>query len=136
VVAVVIGQATMVRPLFTRRFWDTDPLGSSAYSANKPSNRYESHELTSGSNHNSKASRLGFRALKDPYNVSVLRTQGNGSEEKIIPAEHDNGFMQREESQTSDQSERGPKDGIFVRTEVDISTATGKQGYRQSWKAV
>ncbi|KAH5016898.1 hypothetical protein HBI81_020770 [Parastagonospora nodorum] len=69
-VAIVIGQATMVRPLFTHRFWTRVSTNSSTY------------ELSGGSF--AKTPRLGFRTVKDPYHVSVLRTQGNESEEHII----------------------------------------------------
>lgn len=133
-VAIIIGQATLVRPLFTRRFWSSDPLNSSGYSSNKRSNGYESHELSSRSN--AKASRLGFRPVKDPYNVSVLQTERNESEEKIIPSKEDSGFNHRVPSQKSDQSDQRPGDGIVIKREVDVSTSRGKQDYQNTWRAL
>ena len=106
-------------------------MGTSGYSSNKRSNGYESHELSS----NSKPSRLGFRSVKDPYNVSVLQTQRNESEERIISGKQNNG-IQRAPSQTSDQSDQRLAEGITVKREVDISTVQGKQGFHQNWKAV
>ena len=126
----------MVRPLFTRRFWSDDPTGSSGYSSNKRSNGYESHELSRGSIANAKASRLGFRPVKDPYNVSALRTERNESEEEIIAGDHKNRFTQTAPSQASDQSDHRSRGGITVETEVNISTDNGKQGFHQGWKAV
>jgi hypothetical protein len=126
----------MVRPLFTRRFWGNDPAGSSGYSSHKPSNGFESHELSRGSVPGTKASRLGFRTVKDPYNVSVLRTQGNESQEEIIAGDQKNGFAQTEPSQISDQSNRRSRQGIVVETEVNVSREEGKQAYPQNWKPV
>ncbi|KAJ4362898.1 hypothetical protein N0V83_010015 [Neocucurbitaria cava] len=135
VVAIIIGQATLVRPLFTRRFWSADPLNSSGYSSNKRSNGYESHELSNRSN--TKASRLGFRPVKDPYNVSVLQTElRNESEEKIIPSKEDSAFNRRVPSQKSDQSDPRPEDGIVIKREVDVSSSRGRQDYQNTWRAV
>ncbi|PSN73633.1 hypothetical protein BS50DRAFT_191908 [Corynespora cassiicola Philippines] len=119
VVAVIIGQATMIRPLFTRRFWGKDPMGSSGYSSNnKLSDGHESHELSNRSGSHG-TSRLGFRKAKDQYDVSVLRTEVNESEEKIIPA-NDN-FVPRAQSRSSGRyDQRLDCSGITIQKEVEV----------------
>jgi hypothetical protein len=136
VVAIIIGQATMVRPLFTRRFWSDDPTGSSSYSSNKKSDGYESHELSRGSLPAAKASRLGFRPVKDPYNISALRSHGNESQEDIIAGEQNIGFTKAPTMNTCEKREKGGCPGIVVETEVDVSTQHGKQEFQQNWKPV
>ena len=82
VIAILVGQATMIRPLFTKRFWGmTNSSGSSSRGYWKKDSG-KSHEL---SDNVSKPSRLGMRDRKpkDPYNVSVLETR-NESEERIV----------------------------------------------------
>lgn len=126
----------MVRPMFTRRFWSADPMSSYSYESNKPSSG--SHELSTGSNIKSKAERLGFRQVKDPYNVSVLRTvEGHGSEEEII-AQGDGDMANQKNHQAPPQvlREQEPGDGIVVKREVDISTEPAKGQVHQSWAAV
>jgi hypothetical protein len=125
----------MVRPLFTRRFWSNDPNGSSSYSSNKQSDGYESHELSHGSTPATKASRLGFLTVKDPYNISALRTQGNESQEDIIAGDQKGGLAQTASSQISEHNENRSQ-GIRVETEVDISTQHGNQGFQKNWKVV
>jgi hypothetical protein len=135
IVAVIIGQATIVRPLFTRRFWNGNFDSSGYSSSKKPSNGYDSHELSDGAA--SKPSRLGFRPVKDPYNISVLQTaQGNESEEKIIGVQHVSENNRRESSQRSDESGRAQEEGITVRKEVDVSRTNGKLGFQQAWKPI
>jgi hypothetical protein len=125
----------MVRPLFTRRFWNNNPNGSSSYSSNKHSDGYESHELSRGSVPGAKASLLGFRTVKDPYNISALRTQGNESQEDIIAGDQKDGLAQTASSQVSEHSGKRSR-GIKVKTEVDVSTQHGKQEFQKNWKAV
>ncbi|KAH7066947.1 hypothetical protein BKA63DRAFT_131649 [Paraphoma chrysanthemicola] len=135
VVAVIIGQATMVRPMFTRRFWSADPMSSSAYESNKPSSG--SHELSTGSNLKSKAERLGFRQVKDPYDVSVLRTvEGHGSEEEIIAQRDSDIANQKNQAPHRALHEQESRDGIVVKREVDVSTEPAKGQIHQSWAAV
>ncbi|KAI8936146.1 hypothetical protein NX059_007641 [Plenodomus lindquistii] len=124
IVAVIIGQATMVRPLFTKRFWNETRTGSSAYDSSKPSQTEGSHELSGGSIPNKRVSRLGFRPVKDPYDISVLRTRGNESQEDIIP------------ESTGHRISRKPKRGIVISREVDVSSEVGTQGFQKSWKPV
>lgn len=126
VVAIIVGQATMIRPLFTRRFWNKEPLSSYGYPSNKRSDGYESHELSNQSDQNM-ATRLGLRKVKDPYNVSVLHTKANESEEEIIPVKQDNAAVQRSTSDSSNRSNQKVVSGITVKREVDISTMPGKQ---------
>lgn len=106
---------------------------SSEHSSNKRSGGYDSHELSSKSD--AKPSRLGFRPVKDPYNVSVLRTQGNESEEEIIAGEQKNGFV-RARSGASGQRETEPGGGIVIKREVDVSSENGKQDFQRSWRPV
>jgi hypothetical protein len=126
----------MVRPLFTRRFWSSDPYASSSYSSNKRSDGFESHELSGKAGSEPKSSRLGFRIPKDPYNVSVLQTQTNESEERIMQAGQSSHATRTSESQRSDKSEHKTKNGIVIETEVDVSREKGKQEYQQSWKVI
>jgi hypothetical protein len=126
----------MVRPLFTRRFWSSDPYASSSYSSNKRSDGFESHELSGKAGSEPKSSRLGFRIPKDPYNVSVLQTQTNESEERIMQAGQSSHVARTSESQRSDKSEHKTKNGIVIETEVDVSREKGKQEYQQSWKVI
>ncbi|KAH7119934.1 hypothetical protein B0J11DRAFT_582429 [Dendryphion nanum] len=139
VVAVIIGQATMIRPLFTRRFWSSNPHETTGNSSNKRSNGYESHELSSRSNP-SAASRLGFRKVKDIYNVSVLQTNNNESEEKIIEGQQSGASAQEAQSRISEQSDQrqgqGQGQGITIKREVDVSSGQGKQGFQPNWKVV
>jgi hypothetical protein len=81
VVAIVVGQCTMIRPIFTRRFWTSGTASRAGYDS-----KYVSHELSdrSASQPHSMAHRMGFRKVKDPYGMSVLETNVNESEEKII----------------------------------------------------
>jgi hypothetical protein len=125
----------MVRPLFTRRFWSNDPKGSSSYYSNKRSDGYESHELSDGSTPGAKASRLGFRTAKDPYNISALRTQGNESQEDIIAEGRKDNLAQTASNQMSEHNEKEIQ-GIRVETEVDVSTQHGNQGFQKNWKVV
>ncbi|KAF1847796.1 uncharacterized protein K460DRAFT_352877 [Cucurbitaria berberidis CBS 394.84] len=136
VVAVIIGQATMIRPLFTRRFWTNKPTGSSAYASNQPSNGNESHELSRSGNPSSKASWLRLRPVKDQYDVSVLRTKANESEEEIVGNGQKIGFVQNPPSPTSDQSDYKLARGITIKREIGISREDGKHEYQQNWKAV
>jgi hypothetical protein len=136
VFAVVIGQATMIRPLFTRRFWSDDPSSSSDYSSYKRSDGYESHELSGRSGNDSKGSRLGLRLKKDPYNVSVLRTERNESEENIMQAGQITVPVRTSTSQISDKSGQGTRNGIVIETEVDVSHEKEKPKQQKGWKAV
>jgi hypothetical protein len=137
VVAVIIGQATMVRPLFTRRFWSNDLYSSSSgYSSNKRSDGVESHELSGKARNDSKGSRLGFRTPKDPYNVSVLQTQTNESEERIMQAGQNSHPARISESLRSDKGEHTTRNGIVIETEVDVTREKGKQEFQDSWKVV
>lgn len=111
-------------------------MSTSGYSSNKRSNGYESHELSNRSHPNAASSRLGFRKVKDPYNVSVLHTKANESEEKIIEGDQNNVAVQKAPSQASDQSDRRAGYGITVKREVDVSTNHGKQAFQQNWNAV
>jgi hypothetical protein len=126
----------MVRPLFTRRFWSNDPYSSSSSSSNKRSDGFESHELSGKAGNNSKGSRSGFRTPKDPYNVSVLQTQTNESEERIMQSGQSSHATRASESQISDKSEHNLKNGIVIETEVDVSREKGKQEYQESWKVI
>ncbi|KAA8624556.1 hypothetical protein PtrV1_00236 [Pyrenophora tritici-repentis] len=135
IVAVLVGQATIIRPLFTHRFWTGAYEGSNSYPSNKNSD--DSHELSDGSA--SKQSRLGFRAVKDPYNISALHTnKGNESQEKIIPPTPDVPVYNRRESvQRIDTSGKDLESGhIVIQREVAVSTATGKHEFPQAWKPV
>ncbi|KAG9193561.1 hypothetical protein G6011_03596 [Alternaria panax] len=135
IVAVIIGQATIIRPLFTRRFWSGNYDSSNSYPSNKPSNGYESHELSGSAGDGSKPSRLGFRKPKDPYNISVLQTaQENESQERIVGIQQEAGYTTQEQSQNSDHSGRGLD--ITVKKEVDVSISVGKKVSHESWKAV
>jgi hypothetical protein len=113
-VAIIIGQATMIRPIFTHQFWSHTHTGSSTYSSNKPSSGYESHELSGSSS--TKNSRSAFRAARDPYNISVLRTEANESEEHIIT--EDQAFKSTQEE--SSHTKLGPRSSIIVMTEISI----------------
>ena len=94
------------------------------------------HELSNRNDSNTASSRLGFRKAKDPYNVSVLRTEANESEEKIIEADQNKVSIQKAPSQSSDKSDRRAGYGITVKREVDVTTGHGKQGFQQNWNAV
>jgi len=80
-IAIIVGQATMIRSLFTRRFWTGQTSASSSYTyPSKPGQGSNKIRLSEQSRES------GFRAAfkpKDPYNVSVLETK-NESEEHII----------------------------------------------------
>ncbi|KAF2126432.1 hypothetical protein P153DRAFT_346150 [Dothidotthia symphoricarpi CBS 119687] len=135
IVAITIGQATMIRPIFTRRFWTNKPGHSSGYSSNKPSHPYESHELSHQSN--SLASRLGLSKTKDTYGVSILRTKGNDSDEDIMMMDGEAGCgIHREPSLSSDQSHRRSRKEITVKTDVEVSTDSSARGFDRSWNVV
>jgi hypothetical protein len=136
VVAIIIGQATMVRPIFTRRFWSDNPGSSTGYSSNKRSDGNESLELSGKLASDSKGSRLGFRPVKDPYNVSVLRTECNESEERIVETGPDNDLARASASQTSDRGRQRTRSDIVVETEVEVLREKGSQGHHEAWKAV
>jgi hypothetical protein len=81
-VAIVVGQAILIRPIFTKRFWTSDyGRGMTEYGSSKRSKNSahleESYEM--GSKKRGKA--------KDPFSLTAaLATvqEGNGSTEKII----------------------------------------------------
>jgi hypothetical protein len=64
---------------------------------------------------NIKTSRSRFRAVKDPYNVSVLRTIENGSQEKSIADREEDGFGERKHSGE-----------IKIEREIEVSSAEVK----------
>ncbi|KAF2185111.1 hypothetical protein K469DRAFT_577655 [Zopfia rhizophila CBS 207.26] len=151
VVAVIIGQATMIRPLFTSRFWGKDPLNS-GYSSNKRSyGNSESHELSNRSKMGG-ASRLGFGKMKDPYSISVLDTRQNESEEMIVENERKPSSVgtksaspERSERVERDKGLCGPGYGVHVKRTVDVSSGqygeNRHQGYNRNtahsnWNAV
>ena len=86
VIAILVGQGTMIRSMFTKRFGgiksdSTSASSSGGYSGKKGTGG--SHDA--GHEMSSRPSRLGFASKKpkDPYNVSVLETR-NESEERIV----------------------------------------------------
>ena len=126
----------MARPIFTRRFWSDNPTGSSAYSSNKPSNGYESH-LSRGVNSTAKASRLGFRQVRDPYDVSVLQTHRNESEEKIIAGAQNNGLYSGSRAKqvtrvTKDREKASPSSERSTSQQKMASTSFSRIGRRYS----
>ena len=125
----------MIRPLFTRRFWTNDPQDTSRNSSKKRSNGYESHELSHQTTSNT-PSRLGFRKVRDIYNVSVLQTNNNESEEKIMEGEQSNTSVQEAQSRRSDHSDqqRPRTQGITVKKEVSVSRNHGS--LIPNWNAV
>lgn len=110
-VAIVISQATMIRPILTRQFW---VQSSSRYSSDKHAYGYESHELSGRS-----AAKFGFRAVKDPYNVSALQTGGSESEERIIGEFQEPGCASRDSS-CQDQRSRSSLTSVI---EISVPTA-------------
>jgi len=95
-VAIVVGQATMIRPLFTHRFCTRVSTNSSSY------------ERSGGSV--AKTPRLGFRTAKDPYHVSVLRTRGNASEEHMISGDSQNDVSTPGYTRQKDEMDKMPRD--------------------------
>ena len=88
VIAILVGQATMIKPLFSRRFWTGQQSKSDSNSyPTKPDTDGKSGLELSSNHSRGVGSRLGLRQKpKDPYNISVLETR-NESEERIV--EHD-----------------------------------------------
>ncbi|KAF9728338.1 hypothetical protein PMIN04_007725 [Paraphaeosphaeria minitans] len=135
VVAIVVGQATMIRPVLTRRFWTNGTASSTGYNSNK----YVSHELSdrNASQSQSMAHRMGFRKVKDPYGMSVLKTKANESEEEII---------NKDLEQAAGRATLGPssvhhmpfrptqKDAIQVTQEVNVSSTYGDLAQQSNWR--
>ncbi|KAF4310075.1 hypothetical protein GTA08_BOTSDO03187 [Botryosphaeria dothidea] len=92
-VAVFVGQAPMVRPIFTRNFWtgENGTFGSSK--AKSYGNRSGNIELSSDPGHSRKSSGaiLGGSAhakKKDPYSVTQIMMTRNESQENIVGGAH------------------------------------------------
>ncbi|KAJ9661679.1 hypothetical protein H2198_001855 [Neophaeococcomyces mojaviensis] len=84
IIAILVGQATMIRSLCTKRFWTGQ--ASSSSEPHPPKACQGSGGVKLSVQPQKVASRLGFTKLskpKDPYNVSVLETR-NYSEEHIF----------------------------------------------------
>jgi hypothetical protein len=64
--------------------------------------------------------------VKDPYNVSVLRTIENGSQEKIIAEREEDGFTDCASTQKSDFGERKHSGEIKIEREIEVSSAEVK----------
>lgn len=139
VIAILVGQATMIKPLFSKRFWNlinnTTTEDSNSYPS-KPGQGSDGIELSNNSQN--VAPRKGFRKPKDPYNVSVLESR-NESEERIV---EDNGdghvysdvktsvIKEHEISVASVETRRSSGDDhtIKVQRTVDIESV-GDAGY-------
>ncbi|ETS82851.1 hypothetical protein PFICI_04727 [Pestalotiopsis fici W106-1] len=81
IVAIMIGQATMIRPFFTTRFWGSNPRSSSYQ--NKPSNGESNGNEVTLQTIGAKRSRPPFWKLGDPYDTTTIATV-NESEEVIM----------------------------------------------------
>ncbi|KAL6705191.1 hypothetical protein ACN47E_007296 [Coniothyrium glycines] len=135
VVAVIVGQATMIRPLFTQRLWSNNSIFSD-YLSNKRSDRRDSHELSSRKQSDVRPKKLGFRPVKDPYNTSVLQTQRNESEEEIISGKRKISHKRQDSMQNAVREDTTPLGGIIIKREVDVTSEHGKQDFQQSWRPV
>lgn len=147
VIAILVGQATMIRSIFTKRFWgiqqNTGYSGGSGSYQKKNTHGSEGHEMSVQSG--SRPSRLGFTSKKpkDPYNVSVLETR-NESEEAIVEPQKGPGFQFFSSSPPSQYHETGLRENplaasrmsedkkdnyvINVQKTVDIETVTDPEG--------
>ncbi|PVH98960.1 hypothetical protein DM02DRAFT_680576 [Periconia macrospinosa] len=127
VVAIVVGQATMIRPVFTRRFWTNGTTSSTGYNTN---NKYASYELSDRNASQSTSHRMGFHKVKDPYGMSVLETKANESEEKIINKDLEQGMGRATLSPTSPQhmpTRSNQNDAIHITQEFNVSSTYGDQ---------
>lgn len=95
-VAVVLGQATFLRPMAARRFWSSQP--TSSYAGKDAPNSQELRTIGQSSTRN------GFSRFKDPAHISL-----SGSEEFIV---RDEKLEKRNESE--ELGSRG-KGGAFER---------------------
>lgn len=135
VIAILVGQATMIKPLFSKRFWGIDPgtKGSSrGYERKYDKNSGDDgQELTN----NSRPSRTGInRKVKDPYNVSVLETRSESEERIFLDANHnrEHGLSQNPSNGTT---RRSHDHAINVKKTVDVeSVADADSGYRPDQK--
>jgi hypothetical protein len=83
------------------------------------------------------AHRMGFRKVKDPYGMSVLETNVNESEEKIINKDPEQaaGGATLENSKTRRMSTRPiEKDAIHVTQEVNVSSIYSDQAQPPNWR--
>ena len=133
VIAILVGQATMIRPIFTKRFWNMTGKGSQSSNSypSKPGQNSNGHELSD----HSRRGRMGFRKPKDPYDVSVLETK-NESEERIVASdEHGHTYsdlktfpIKENDNSTAVSRESRTHQQISVSRSVDVESV-GDNGY-------
>ncbi|ORX97614.1 hypothetical protein BCR34DRAFT_577811 [Clohesyomyces aquaticus] len=120
IVAIVVAQATMMRPLFNARFWSKNTLTSQG--SNSVS---EVHEMSNQSA--SKGSRFVVRKKKEPYSTSVLDTKTNESEVAMMEGSGQTSNSTKTPSEMSETTERAmsrtSRHGYLVGVpmEVDLS---------------
>lgn len=122
VIAILVGQATMISPMFKRRFWNGNH--STQGYANSYNSKPEGVELSAASRQ--AAFRNKFSKPKDPYNVSVLETR-NESEERIVESDGNGHLFSDlrsktlpEHPSTSTTSSRGARSSHHGNTEINV----------------
>lgn len=109
-VAIFVGQAPMVYPIFKKSFWN----GISSTNANEVSGG-ETHEMRSGMSHSGKP--------KDPYSltqIGVTRIDPTESQENIIKAAKEG------ESSGDERSQKQPRESNSVKDDAD-----GNKGFSE-----
>ncbi|KAK3389589.1 hypothetical protein B0H63DRAFT_463997 [Podospora didyma] len=148
IIAIIVGQAILIRPMFTRKFWSRDYASGTYSSKSHSSSKRSSKKPKVGSGNVSgsfemggagnSAKRAGFGKIKDPFSVTaaLATVQGddendNGSTEKIVsPSSSSSTYDTMGTPTTGDEEKREtahPDHGNDLeRGVVDIST--GERG--------